>query len=353
MNKPTVFSAVTAMFAQAHAHSHGHGHGHGHEEVHGHLVDHIQVSKTSTVFRHLENHLFPFDARYNSLLATLIIQLMPCIVVQVVPGFRGGEGSLVLSTLVAFALGTLLGDVLLHLIPEIFADVSTNATAHLDGLVLGTAIFGGFLLFLCLDKCIRIVSQNAEGGIHSHSHSSSHSHSHSHDSTAEKQNTPSPLLNVATGFIHNATDGVALASSFYSSRHVGITTTIAVVFHEIPHELGDFAILLSNGFTFPQAVRSQMVTSLGALLGTAIGCVLNEMPMKSSGKYLAVGGVEASELLLPTTAGAFIYLASVGVVPQLLSKSSQNKMQEFKKWALQLIAIIVGFLFMGLIAFAE
>lgn len=335
--------------------------GHKHN-AHEHLVQNSHVTETSGIIHHLQTYIFPFDARYNSMLATLIIQLMPCIVIQLIPGLKDGEQSPILSILVAFALGTLLGDVLLHLIPEIFDSIVDNVNPHIDGLILSSAIFAGFLLFMFLDKSIRIFSQDG-GGIHSHGHGHSHSHTElpekekgkEKERALEHQESTSPLLNITTGFIHNATDGIALASSFYTSKHVGVTTTAAVIFHEIPHELGDFAILLASGFTFPQALKSQLVTSLGALMGTAIGCALNEMPVAHVHHKETSNGVAASQLLLPITAGGFLYLSTVGVVPQLLQSSSsyKNKAQEFKNWFAQLTAILTGFSLMLYIALQE
>lgn len=348
----TYLSLLAILITKASGHKH-----HDHE----HLLENSHVAGSSAFIHHLQNYLFPFNARYNSMLATLIIQLMPCVVIQLIPGLKNGGDSPILSILVAFALGTLLGDVLLHLIPEIFDSIVESVNPHTDGLILGSAIFVGFLLFLFLDKSIRILSQ--DGGIHSHSHG----HSHSHTEVSEKdkkdkkehQDSTSPLLNIATGFIHNATDGIALASSFYTSKHVGVTTSVAVIFHEIPHELGDFAILLANGFTFPQALKSQFVTSLGALMGTAIGCALNEMSTTQEQSLEKSSGFDASQLLLPITAGGFLYLSTVGVVPQLLQSSSsprdsnKNKAQEFKKWFAQLTAILTGFSLMLYIALQE
>ncbi|GCE98013.1 hypothetical protein ZYGM_004536 [Zygosaccharomyces mellis] len=326
---------------------------HGHE----HLDKGSYAVENSAFVHHLENYLFPFSARYNSMLATLIIQLMPCFVIQLIPGLKKGSDSPFLSILVAFALGTLLGDVLLHLIPEIFDNIVHTADSHTYGLLLSSAIFLGFLLFLFLDKSIRILSQG--DGIHSHNHGHSHSHAELPGKKKEHEDSTSPILNVATGFIHNVTDGIALASSFYTSKHVGVTTSVAVIFHEIPHELGDFAILLASGFTFPQALKSQFITSLGALTGTAIGCALNELPSTQEQMLGEISRFDVSQLLLPVTAGGFLYLSTVGVVPQLLQSSSstdnsnKNKAEEFKKWFTQLAAILTGFGLMLYIAVQE
>jgi zinc transporter 7 len=77
-------------------------------------------------------------------------------------------------------------------------------------------------------------------------------------------------------FTHNITDGLAMSASFYASPTIGATTTVAVFFHEIPHEVGDFALLIQSGFSKRAAMGSQFITALGALLGTLIGIAIQE-----------------------------------------------------------------------------
>ena len=323
-------------------------HGVHHNRDHGHEANHeskqsFLILKQESIFYSLvcflQNHLFVLGPRYNAIVDILIIQLMPCLFVLFVPGLRKNDrASLTLSLLVSFSLGTLLGDILLHVIPESLSGVT-------DVTMVGGAIFLGFISFLTLDKTMRILSgtSNDDGSIHSHSHS------HTPQQTAEKKAgfNMSAYLNVISGIAHHITDGIALATSFYSSTQVGIMTSIAVTFHEIPHELGDFAILLSSGFTFPQAIRAQAVTAFGAVVGTSIGCWMNEIGNNSH--KATSSSANASELMLPFTAGGLIYIATTSVVPQILHSSApDSKLREFKKWALQLVFIFVGFAVMAL-----
>ena len=74
-----------------------------------------------------------------------------------------------------------------------------------------------------------------------------------------------------------------MSASFYASPTVGATTTVAVFFHEIPHEVGDFALLVQSGFTKRQAMGSQFITAIGALLGTLIGIAVQELGGSGSG----------------------------------------------------------------------
>ncbi len=96
-------------------------------------------------------------------------------------------------------------------------------------------------------------------------------------------------------FTHNITDGLAMSASFYASPTIGATTTVAVFFHEIPHEVGDFALLVQSGFSKRAAMGSQFITAIGALLGTLIGIAVQEFGGK--------GVVMDDETGMPRTAG--------------------------------------------------
>lgn len=89
-------------------------------------------------------------------------------------------------------------------------------------------------------------------------------------------------MTCSADFTHNITDGLAMSASFYASPTIGATTTVAVFFHEIPHEVGDFALLIQSGFSKRAAMGSQFITALGALLGTLIGIAIQEFGGPSS-----------------------------------------------------------------------
>ncbi|QHS73986.1 Zn(2+) transporter YKE4 [Saccharomyces paradoxus] len=343
MKVPQICSYLLSIAPLVVAHGLHHNKDYGLEAKHEFKQNSV-VLKQESIFYSLvcllQDHVFVMGPRYNAIVAILIIQFMPCLFVLLVPGLRRNDpSSLTLSLLVSFSLGTLLGDILLHVVPESLSGVS-------DPTVVGAAIFLGFISFLALDKTMRILSGTSsdDGGIHSHSHS----HTPQHQEAEKKMGfNMSAYLNVISGIAHHITDGIALAASFYGSTQVGIMTSIAVTFHEIPHELGDFAILLSSGFTYPQAIRAQAVTAFGAVVGTAIGCWINEIGNASNKGTSSSAG--ASELMLPFTAGGLIYIATTSVVPQILHSSAPHgKLQEFKKWTLQLVSIFVGFAVMAL-----
>ena len=287
--------------------------------------------------------------------------------------------------MVAFAVGGLLGDTLFHLLPEIF--LGEDSPEHVrfvmvepnKNLLLGLGIMVGFFTFVAMDKTLRIAT-GGEGHDHSHSHShSDDSHATSTSTDAKKENglknrkqkpepsspshsqekekDPNPsvklggYLNLIADFTHNITDGLAMSSSFYASPTIGATTTVAVFFHEIPHEVGDFALLVQSGFSKKKAMGAQFVTAIGAFLGTFIGIVIQELGGSHGHAADSVDGgvgngllgtsLAWGDMLLPFTAGTFLYVGTVSVIPELL-ETGKNKGVEVRKAITQFLAVAVG-----------
>jgi zinc transporter 7 len=149
-------------------------------------------------------------------------------------------------------------------------------------------------------------------------------------------------------FTHNITDGLAMSASFYASPTIGATTTVAVFFHEIPHEVGDFALLVQSGFSKRQAMGAQFVTAVGALIGTLIGIAVQEFGGGGSegaamGMRDGLWGTSLTwgDMLLPFTAGTFLYVGTVAVIPELL-ETGPNKAAELRKTLVQFAAIFLG-----------
>lgn len=145
-----------------------------------------------------------------------------------------------------------------------------------------------------------------------------------------------------------------MSASFYASPTIGATTTVAVFFHEIPHEVGDFALLVQSGFSKRQAMGAQFVTAVGALLGTLIGIAVQEFGGGSATSGDSVGASEMGirdglwgtslswgDMLLPFTAGTFLYVGTVAVIPELL-ETGTNKAAELRKTLVQFAAIFAG-----------
>ena len=328
--------------------------------------------------------MFPGSPAVNALLGTLYISGPPNFLLALCPPNIDPSS---LSVMVAFAVGGLLGDTLFHLLPEIFLGEAEPNHARFvlvspnKNLLLGVAIMVGFLTFVAMDKGLRIATGGERGHDHSHNHTveSKENESSAKASGADtraangglksrkgdsekpstvvagKSETKIPsqsiklsaYLNLIADFTHNITDGLAMSSSFYASPTLGATTTVAVFFHEIPHEVGDFALLIQSGFSKRRAMGAQFVTAAGAFLGTCLGIAVQEMSKTSDSAGgprdmgLAGTGLGWGDLLLPFTAGTFLYVGTVAVIPELL-ETGPNKGEELRKTMTQFVAMALG-----------
>lgn len=229
---------------------------------------------------------------------------------------------------------------------------------------VGLWVLAGILAFLMVEKFVRMI----KGG---HSHSHEHAHEHVHEehraddrvpsgtgeadtrptgkcdgessgaedaknevsaalvhrkkaklestamdkkSTADGEKRPSDIkvaayLNLAADFTHNFTDGLAIGASYIAGNTAGFISTVTILLHEVPHEIGDFAILVQSGYSKRKAMCMQLVTAVGCLSGTLCSLIAD--------------GVSSSANLwvLPFTAGGFIYIATVSVIPELLENT--------------------------------
>ncbi len=135
--------------------------------------------------------------------------------------------------------------------------------------------------------------------------------------------------------MHNFVDGVLIAGSFLVSVPLGIATTIAVALHEIPQEIGDFAILLHSGYTKSKALMFNFLSAITAFLGAfLVIAASNALP--HVGAYL-----------VPLAAGNFLYIAGVDLLPEL------HKETNMKKAAFQFFFMIGGIALMYLLTFVE
>ncbi len=208
---------------------------------------------------------------------------------------------------ISIAVGALLGDAFIHLIPE--ALVGSNTT------IMSLLIIAGILLFFVLEKFL-----------HWHHHGEDTEASHIH---------PVGRLVLVSDIIHNFLDGVIIAASFMVSVPVGLATTLAVVLHEIPQEVGDFAVLLHAGYTKRRAFFLNFLTALSAFFGAAL--------------FLAIGEYAAplTAYFIPLTAGGFIYIAVADLIPEL------QKTKRFRDSLYQLAAVICGVAAMAALTFLE
>ncbi|XP_048450381.1 zinc transporter ZIP10-like [Rhincodon typus] len=142
-----------------------------------------------------------------------------------------------------------------------------------------------------------------------------HSHGHSHG-TADMRNAG--ITNIAWMVIvgdgaHNFTDGLAIGAAFSTGMSGGLSTTIAVFCHELPHELGDFAVLLRAGLTLRQAVVFNLVSALISYLGLAVGIAI--------GQHTAY----ITPWIFTGTAGIFLYVSLVDMLPDMIHVQTESR----------------------------
>lgn len=172
-------------------------------------------------------------------------------------------------------------------------------------------------------------------------HTSHHGHSHSHGHIHARPHGVASLawLVLAGDGMHNLSDGLAIGAAFAASITGGFTTAIAVLCHELPHELGDFAVLLKAGMTIKQAMICNLISSflclLGVLVGLAIGSAHNTAPW-----------------IFAATGGMFLYIALVDMMPELNGHSGKHR-SAFLQLLLQLFGLLSGFAIMLTIALYE
>merc|ERR1719153_300573 len=152
----------------------------------------------------------------------------------------------------------------------------------------------------------------------------------------EKEIKVAGFLNLAADFAHNFTDGLAIGASFLAGQSIGIITTLTILLHEVPHEIGDFAILVQSGASKERAMMLQLVTALGAMMGTVFGLLLG-------------GTFGAVSIILPFTAGGFIYIATVGVIPEILANEKATVSQNIN----EILAMLTGIALMVVIGWLE
>ncbi len=199
--------------------------------------------------------------------------------------------------MVSLAVGSLFGDAFIHLLPEAFEKSRTKLEASLY-------VLAGIFAFFILEKFLLW--------------------RHEHVLESDHPIHPVGYMNLLADGAHNFIDGMIITASYLVSLHVGIATTMAVVFHEIPHELGNFFVLLYAGFTKTKALFFNFLAAAFAVLGAILSLLVGS-------------NVENfSAIMLPLAAGGFIYIAGSDLVPEL------NKEADPSKSVVQLLAIGTG-----------
>ncbi len=210
---------------------------------------------------------------------------------------------------VSFSTGALLGDVFIHILPDLAENTETFGQAMLT-------VLGGILFSFLMEKVIYWRHCHVIGDGHEHCH-------------------PVGMLSLIGEGIHNFIDGTVIAAAYLASPSVGIATTLAVVFHEIPQEIGDIAILLHSGYTRKKALLLNLISALTAVLGAGLVLALDT-------SIVGVG-----EMFLPFAAGNLLYIAGSDLIPEL------HKHTRIREGVLQSIGMILGMATMYLLLFLE
>jgi len=189
--------------------------------------------------------------------------------------------------LVSFAIGALLGAAFLALIPH-----SLEGAYKLDVHHLGMTILLGLLAFFVMEKLV----------IWRHCHSD---HCEAHPEHLDHSDKAAGTLILIGDGIHNFIDGVLIAAAFMTDIHLGIVTSLAVATHEIPQEVGDFAVLLNSGFSR----RKALIFNVFASLATVVGALLAYYSLSNLEAYLPY--------VLAIAASSFIYIAVADLIPGL------------------------------------
>lgn len=214
----------------------------------------------------------------------------------------------ILLFLVSFAAGGLLGDTFIHLLPEAVEETGWN-------LEISLLILVGFLIFFILEKFI--------------------AWRHCHVPTSKEHPHPVALMNLIGDGLHNFIDGMIITASFLISVPLGMATSLAVILHEIPQEIGDFGVLIHGGFSKNKALFFNFVSASAAIAGAIL--IL----------FLGTRLVGITRLLIPFTAGSFLYIAGSDLIPEL------HKETDLKKSAFQLLGLILGIGVMMLLLMIE
>lgn len=241
-----------------------------------------------------------------SLVSVLIVSLVSLSGI-IVLGLNHKRLKSILFYLVSFSAGALLGDVFIHLLPE----MSQAGFGTKEGIYF----LIGILVFFVLERFIHL----------------QHSHGEDHD---EKVHSV-VYLTMAGDSLHNFIDGIVIAVSFLANPTLGIASTLAVILHEIPQELGQYAILIHGGWSKSKALWYNFLSALTSVIGAVLVLVF------------AQGLEKAPSFLLAFAGASFIYVALSDLVPEL------HKEVGVRKSIIQFICFVTGIGLMGVLLFLE
>jgi zinc and cadmium transporter len=236
----------------------------------------------------------------------------------------------ILPHFVSFATGALLGAALLALLPEAM-DGAGAAGAHRIGLTLVL----GLGVFFVIEKLVLWWHAHAHNGSVStiscpqYADDSAHNHHHHGGGHVNARDHASGVLVLVGDSLHNALDGVLIAAAFLTNVPLGLVTTFAVAAHEIPHRVGDFAILVQAGLSRQRALFLNLATGIASIIGAIVA-------------YLGLRGtLGALPYALAFAAAGFLYIAVAGLIPGL------HRRADPRTSAVQVLFISIGIAVIG------
>ncbi len=207
-----------------------------------------------------------------------------------------------LFVLVAYSAGTILGAALFDLLPE--------AVELVDEAVVFPIIAGGFVFFLFLERVIYWY----------------HGHGHEYEHGDEKVTKGFAYLNLTGDFVHNFIDGMVIAAGFINGFVVGLTAAIAVLFHELPQEMGDYGILVYAGIERRRALMLNFLAAVSVVVGGVFG------------SFFIASVEELGGWMVAFSAGAFLFLSASELIPEMLKEDDRRRA------VIQLAIMVLGML---------
>ncbi|MBX4205229.1 MAG: ZIP family metal transporter [Candidatus Doudnabacteria bacterium] len=211
-----------------------------------------------------------------------------------------------LAFLVSFAAGALLGDVFIHLLPELSAKQKFNQTTS-------AYVLGAIILLFIIEKYI-------------------HWHHHGNEDDHAMHAKPFVFTNLFGDGLHNMIDGMVITGAYLLDIRLGLATTVAVILHEIPQEFADFGVLIYGGLTTRKALFYNFLSALAALIGAVVVLIFGS-------------NQNIESILVALGAGTFIYIAVADLIPEIH--------REEKNTGTQLISFGLGIFVMYLLLFLE
>jgi len=413
-------------------------HVHEHDQVHS--SHHLRTKKKFDVQKLLLRYL-PKNPMIAAFSSVIYITMIPLILLKFLPTNLPKS---MLNTLLAFALGTVLGDVFLHMIPELMSreqefelnngkiKLEINENNHIDSkhlIDIGVLILSGILIFYVLEKIVGIFGEpendrlndisdkfgDKQHNSHKHNHSKSHHNLENKQEYADKvfssknddqyfgedemnknknsnglkkrkplkkrerENSTTFITNksiekdyknkidsidngvtstsyvkaimqVLASMTHGFTDGLSVTFAFISSPSSGLTTAFAMFLHEIPHKFGDYTIMRQLGFSSRRAITMQFVSALGTMFGSIVASII--FWMSSSSSSISINEL-CDNYIMPITTGSLIYLALVGMLPELINYKPKGIVNNLVQIILEVVSFSMGAFIMRWIALNE